>query len=53
VKFFKVGGNNNFGETGGEMYGNMENREKFEICGLKKGHQKFWWMKIGKFFGKR
>ena len=38
----------------GEMYWNRKNRGETKNCSrLKKGHQKFWLMKIGKFFGKR
>ena len=32
-EFLKVGGNNNFCETGGGMYRNRENRGTFEIFG--------------------
>src|SRR6218665_793797 len=54
-KFCKVEGNNNFREIGG-MYRKRENRggnSKVVVDDDKKGHQKYWQMKIDKFFGKR
>jgi len=52
----KYGGNNNFRETEGKctetgkIYGG-EIRNVWLMT--KKSHQKFWWMKMGKIFGKR
>jgi len=51
----KVGGNNNFRETWGECTetGKIGGEIRNLWSMTKKGDQKFWRMKIEKFFGKR
>jgi len=54
-QFYKIWGRKFCKSRGKEKFPEISRGGKFEICGerLKNGRQKFWWMKIGNFLGKR